>query len=175
MIERSVRYVSAVADTRVGKVLLGCVHLKCCGGRGDESDRQRLAESVAVSEAMHQALDRTDADVVVLGGDFNLVGSPMPLAIIRNGLDPTGIDLEPAEAMVLGDDARYTWTEDGSRFHAGRLDYILTSPSSVTVAGSWTLDTARLSDAALSAMGLLRSDSAASDHRPVIVDLITHR
>jgi endonuclease/exonuclease/phosphatase family metal-dependent hydrolase len=171
IIERSIRYVSAVVETAGGDLLLGNVHLKCCGGRGDEQDRQRIAESVAVSAAMHEALGRTGARGVVVGGDFNLVGSPIPLAIIKNGLDPTGVDLVESGAMVLGDDAQYTWTEVGSRFPAGRLDYLLASPSSLEFEGAWILDTARLSDEALSAMGLERSDSAATDHRPIVIDL----
>jgi len=171
IIERSVRYLAGVVTTPGGELLLGNVHLKCCGGRGDEADRQRLAEAVAVSAAMHEARERTDARGVIVGGDFNLVGSPMPLAIIKNGLDPSGSDLQEAEAIVLGDDALFTWTMAGSRFPAGRLDYILTSATTLEVRGAWVLDTARLSDEALSEMGLERGDSAATDHRPVIVDL----
>jgi endonuclease/exonuclease/phosphatase family metal-dependent hydrolase len=172
MIERSVRYVAGVVETPGGEILLGNIHLKCCGGRGDSEDRQRIAEATAVSVALDEALSRSEAPGVVLGGDFNLVGSPIPLAILKNGLDPSGIDLKSVDASVLGDNARYTWTEAGSRFPAGRLDYVLRSPSSLDVAGSWILDTARLSDESLSAMGLERSDSAATDHRPIIVDLV---
>ena len=73
---------------------------------------------------------------------------------------------------MLGDDVIYTWTEEGSRFPAGRLDYMLTSPSTLRVVGEWILDTARLDDESLSAMGLMRRDSAATDHRPLIVDLM---
>jgi len=172
MIERSVRHVSAVAETPAGRLLLACLHLKCCGGKGGEEDRQRIAESIAVSEALHTALGATGAAGVVVGGDFNLVGSPEPLAILKNGLDPTGADLVHSDARVLGDDVIYTWTEAGSRFPAGRLDYMLTSPSSLRVVGEWILDTARLDDESLSAMGLMRGDSAATDHRPLIVDLM---
>lgn len=173
IIERSVRYVSAVAETPAGKLLLACVHLKCCGGVGGEEDRQRIGESVAVSAALHEALDRTGATGVVVGGDFNLVGSPIPLAVIKNGLDPAGGDLAESNARVLGDDAVYTWTQAESRFLSGRLDYMLSSPSSLRAVSAWILDTARLSDEALSAMGLLRDDSSATDHRPIVVDYVS--
>ena len=76
MIERSVRHVSAVAETPAGRLLLACLHLKCCGGKGGEEDRKRIAESIAVSEALHTALEATGADGVVMGGDFNLVARP---------------------------------------------------------------------------------------------------
>jgi len=170
IIERSVRYASAVAETPIGKILLGCVHLKCCGGVGGDEDRQRIAESVAVSAALHEALERSGADGVIVGGDFNLVGSPIPLAVIKNGLDPAGGDLVHSDARVLGDDAIYTWTQRDSRFLSGRLDYMLSSPGSLELSGSWILDTAALGDTALSEMGLLRQDSAATDHRPIVSD-----
>ncbi len=172
VIERSVRYIPALAETPIGKILLGCVHLKCCGGVGGEEDRERIAEAVAASAALHESLAATDADGVVLGGDFNLVGSPIPLAILKNGLDPAGGDLVESDARVLGDDSVYTWTEAGSRFLTGRLDYMLTSPSSLKVENAWVLDSARLSDTSLSAIGVSRDDSRASDHRPLVVDLV---
>ena len=171
MIERSVRYVAAIVETDGGDLLLGNVHLKCCGGRGGEEDRQRIAEASAVSTALDEAIERSGAKGVILGGDFNLVGSPIPLAILKNGLDPSGVDLAELGPSVLGDDARYTWTEAGSRFPAGRLDYLLYSTSSLSPEGAWILDTARLSAESLSEMGLERGDSAATDHRPIIVDL----
>jgi len=172
MIERAVRFTPAVADTPIGKLLLGCVHLKCCGGVGGDEDRARIAEAVAVNAALSEAIERNSVDGVIVGGDFNLVGSAIPLAVMKNGLDPAGGDLVASEPSVLGDDAVYTWTQGNSRFLTGRLDYMLTSPSSIRTVGAWILDTARLSDAALSAMGLERNDSYATDHRPIVVDLV---
>ena len=172
MIERSVRYVSAIAETPVGKLLLASVHLKCCGTAGGDEDRQRIAESIVVNTALAEAVRQSSADGVVIGGDFNLVGSPMPLAIIKNGVDPDGGNLVESSARVLGDDAVYTHANPNGRFVSGRLDYMLSSPSSLRVAGSWIFDTAKLSDESLSAMGVMRGDSAATDHRPIVIDYV---
>ena len=56
-------------------------------------------------------------------------------------------------------------------FTQGRLDWILYSDSTLKVVNAFTLDTARLSDAALERMGFERDDSRASDHLPVVVDV----
>jgi endonuclease/exonuclease/phosphatase family metal-dependent hydrolase len=73
--------------------------------------------------------------------------------------------------MLLGDRLMTTWRDDPSPFSAGRLDYVLTSPSTLGVPQTFVVDTRRLSDGALAMMGLDRTDSAASDHMPLVVDL----
>lgn len=169
---RPVRVVTALADTPIGGVLLASVHLKCCGTAGSVEDRTRLSEARAVNAAVHKGIDDDRVAHVVIGGDFNLVGSRPPIDLARAALDADGSDLALASARVLGDYASYTWSDAASDFSPGRLDFIAFSDASAWAVTAFVLDTAKLGQAALDAAGLLRDDSAnASDHLPVVVDL----
>ena len=70
-------------------------------------------------------------DGLVIGGDFNLVASPLPLDILR--LDGQGLlgphasgDLQDAEPLHLDGRDAYTWYDADSSFTPGKLDYVLT-------------------------------------------------
>ena len=110
--------------------------------------------------------------VRVICGDMNLVGSRPPLDILRANLDADGSDLSIAEPFVLGDRSQYTWSDYKTTFTPGRLDYVLYSDSTAQVYQSFVLDTSRLNEETLARAGLNRTDTDASDHKPVVVDLI---
>jgi len=167
--DRPVRFVGAVATTPRGDVLLGSVHLKCCGSKGSPEDATRAEEASAVAEWLRGRSEMPR--VRVLGGDLNLVGTRAPLDMLRAGVDADGSDLEIAEADVLGDSAMYTWRDGATEFTPGRLDYLLWSGSTVPATGAFVLDTAKLSPGALSRAGLQRPDTDASDHLPIVIDL----
>jgi endonuclease/exonuclease/phosphatase family metal-dependent hydrolase len=171
---KPVRFASAIVKTPAGDVAVGTVHLKCCGSVGTSEEEKRMAEATAVQSALSSALGADDAKLRILGGDFNLVGSTMPLEQIAKGLDFDGSDLAAADPYLLGDDAQFTWTDDADKFPPGRLDYILYSDSKADVVDSFVLDTRRLGPRTLARMGLDRTDSEASDHLPVVVDIKPH-
>lgn len=167
----NVRFVAAEVKTPAGTVLAGTTHLKCCGTAGSIEDKRRINEAVAINTAMKKAFSQTKATVRVIGGDFNLVGTRTPLDAMRNGLDTDGSELAVAQTGVLGDAAIYTWSDHKTEFPDGRLDYLIYSDDSAEVANAFVLDTRRLSDRTLAKLGFDRTDTAASDHLPVIVDL----
>ncbi|MBN8599180.1 MAG: endonuclease/exonuclease/phosphatase family protein [Planctomycetes bacterium] len=168
---RKVRFVSAAVQTPIGAALIGAMHLKCCGAIGSNEDNLRVAEVDAINQGMRQ-LSRADAaDIRVLGGDINLVGSRIPLDVLRMDIDVDGSDLSPADPVVLGDDWLYTWRDWSSGFSPGRLDWLVYSDASAQPVRQFVFDPARLSDAALAKMGLTRADAQPSDHLPVVVDL----
>jgi exonuclease III len=169
---RPVRAVGALVRTPAGPVAAASLHLKCCGTTGSSEDRRRMAEARAVNLFASSEFKRAGARMAVIGGDWNLVGSRMPLDMgrMRGDLDDT--EMAVAEPVVLGDAAMYTWRDARTEFPPGRLDYIVYSDSSAQVVNAFVLDTARLSERALAKMGLDRTDSAVSDHLPVIVDLM---
>ncbi|MFO0860977.1 MAG: endonuclease/exonuclease/phosphatase family protein [Phycisphaerales bacterium] len=168
---RKVRFVCADVQTPFGPVLVGEMHLKCCGGIGSNEDNLRIAEADVINQAIRQ-ISRADASSVrVLGGDLNLVGSRIPLDVLRMNIDADGSDLTPADPVVLGDDWMYTWRDWPTGFSPGRLDWLTYSDSSAQVVRQFVFDPARLSDAALSKMGLTRANAQPSDHLPVVVDL----
>lgn len=169
--DAAVRWVAGVVQTPIGDVAVASIHLKCCGGAGGPEDQQRSAEAQVINAAMREAYAETTGYIRVIAGDINLVGSRRALDALRAGLDTDASDLEPAEAFALGDAAMDTWADPASPFTPGRLDYAVFSDSTAELVHAFVFDTTRLSDGALARMGLDRTDTAASDHRPLVIDL----
>lgn len=167
--ETPVRFVGAVVKTPAGDVAVGGMHLKCCGTAGSPEDARRVSEARAINGAFKSAQGGGGPGMVVLAGDLNLVGTRGPLDTLIAGLAPGGGDLTVAEPLVLGDAAAYTWSDPKTEFPDGRLDYVMFGGGKAVHA--FVLDTARLSPKALARMGLDATDSAGSDHLPVVVDL----
>ncbi len=168
---RTVRAIGAIIHTPAGDVAAASAHLKCCGTTGTSEDSKRMAEARAINEAIASAFATSGAAAAIIGGDMNLVGSRIPLDMLRVGADLDGSELAVADPMVIGDAALYTWRDAGTPFPPGRLDYILYTDSSAALVNAFVLDTSRLSQRSLARMGLDRGDTAASDHLPVIIDL----
>lgn len=174
--QRPVRFIAGVASTPAGAMLLGSTHLKSRGGLNSPEDERRMDEA----RAIHAALDAYSTakglpPVRVLAGDFNLVGSRTPLSLAGASLDADASNLGIVETPVLGDRVITTWLAQGNEFSPSRLDYLLVSDSAVRALNAFVLDTRRLSDESLARIGLDRTDSLASDHMPVVVDLAPRR
>ncbi|HZW08893.1 MAG TPA: endonuclease/exonuclease/phosphatase family protein [Phycisphaerales bacterium] len=169
--EEAVRFAGALVDTPHGYLAASSIHLRCCGSSGSPEDQARISEAGAINRSLADALRIEPVPMRVIAGDFNLVGSRPPLDVMRNGLDADGSDLEIADARVLGDAAYMTWRDDGNAFTPGRLDFALVGEAGLEVVRAFVLDTRMLSDRALDTAGLDPTDSGASDHMPVVVDL----
>lgn len=169
----SIRFVAAEVDTPMGAFLAGSLHLKARGSKDSPEDKRRMIEAQRINAAVREALKATPDAVVVLAGDVNLVGSRPPLDIMRVGLDADGSDLAVATPGVLGDRTMKTWSEAGNEFGPGRLDYVVYSDARARQQAAFVLDTSRLADEPLALAKLKRTDTAtASDHMPVVVDLL---
>jgi len=170
---RRVRAASALVATDAGPVAVTSLHLKCCGGASTSEETLRQNESRSLNKALDQVYrdQAVSAAARIIAGDFNLVGTRAPLDILRAGLDSDGTDLAVAEPFTLGTAMKYTWLDDSSPFLPGRLDYLLYSDSTAEVVRAFVLDTQRLSFESLARSGLDATDSRASDHMPVVVDL----
>ena len=174
--ERTARAVTALLTTPYGDVLATSLHLKCCGSAGSREDQIRMLEADAINAALRDVAQQTSAitgrwpTMRIVAGDVNLVGTRPPLDALADGLDSDGTDLSIAEAGVLGDRAFYTWSDPGSAFSPGRLDWMLYSDASLRPTRSFVLDLGRLSRESVSAAGLVPSDTAASDHLPLVTD-----
>jgi len=166
----ALRIAGGVATTALGPVCAASLHLKCCGSAASAQDAARRAEAARANEVLRAAWGAHASCVRVVGGDLNLVGSRDPLDILATGLDPGGGALAVADAPVLGDAAVYTWSQPWSRFSPGRLDWLLHGRD-VRAARAFVLDARRLDAATLAAAGIERSDTAASDHLPLVLDV----
>ncbi len=166
------RFAGAFIETPVGTIAAASLHLKCCGSAESSEDIERRMEAQAIAGALDEiAMERPEA-AIVLGGDVNLVGSHAPLDLLcAAGRGGGGAGLRPAAGLALGDSAIYTWRDPDAGFAPGRLDYVLVDSGRLRVAQCFVLDTALLSDEALQRAGLERTDSAASDHLPLVVDV----
>lgn len=168
-----VRLAAGVIDTPIGELVVGSVHLKASGTLGSEEDRRREAEAVVVNQAIRALGAARTRPLHIIAGDFNMNGTTRVAGALVRGLDADGSDLAMDTPRVLGDNVTYTFVgqPDEGRPTAVRLDYITYPDAALRVVQSFVLDTSRLSDEALRAAGLERTDSWASDHLPVVVDL----
>lgn len=169
--ERDVRFVGAVVESGNGPMLVGSLHLKCCGSLGSEEDLRRVREAEAISAYVTSVIDRMGVRTVVIGGDFNLVGSRPPLDTLASGLDVDGGDLVVADPGHLRDRAVYTWRDASSSFSPGHLDYVLVGDAEAAIRRSYVLDTTSLDADTLETYGLRADDSVATDHLAVVVDI----
>ncbi|MFN5944719.1 MAG: endonuclease/exonuclease/phosphatase family protein [Phycisphaerae bacterium] len=171
----NVRFAGVRVDTPGPDIIASSVHLKSAGSNGSPEDVRRIAEARAIVEALDQ-LENEPGTITIIGGDYNLVGSRTPLDVLMTKSDVDGSDKAFADAMTLGDRTYTTWTEAGNLFGPGRLDWLVYSDSTANAARSFVLDSSRLTDDSLQRAGLELTDTAeASDHLPVVVDLLRSR
>ncbi len=166
------RFLGAMIDTPIGPFFGASVHLKCCGGADSSEDQRRISEAISINATVSAVRQANPDAAVAIAGDYNLVGTRTPLDIIRVGLASDGSDLTPAETLTLGDPSAITWIQESSRFSPGRLDWAVVDETKTEIVRAFTLDTRRLSPASLVATGLRAEDSTASDHLPLVVDLV---
>lgn len=161
----------AVASIEGSRILFVPVDLQCCGRTGNPEDRSRIIQADAINRAALRAASDGRVDGVVIGGDFNLVGSYAPVDRMARALDPDGSDLASAFPLRLDGRTATTWRAPGP-FTPGRLDYVLFSRSSLEAVRSFVFDAADLTGRWRRESGLRADDSdIASDHLPVVVDL----
>ncbi len=164
------RFAAAVANTPIGAVLVGSLHLKASGAINTPEDVRRFAEADAINRILIGMKSVAEPDHAIVGGDFNLLGDPAVVDRVGRMLDEDGSLLTRIEAPVLGDPALlYTFGREGLR---SRLDYLTYSDHSLQIASAFVLDTGILQEMTLDNLQLDSTDSAASDHLPVVVDLI---
>lgn len=164
--EHPVRAARAYVETPTGRLLCVSAHLKCCGSAGSDEDSQRMAEASLINNWIRAHDDGVVG--VVVAGDMNLVGTRTPLELLAADADLDGSALDVAETFRDGDAAAYTWRDADSRFTPGRLDWLLTSGSSLALLRAAVLDTTNLRGP-----GVEAGDTDASDHLPIVADVRT--
>lgn len=92
-------------------LVVGSIHLKCCGFASSPEDRQRIAEMRDLMDYLNEFVSTYPGDdhpATVLAGDWNLVGSRTPLDLATGDRDP------------INPFAAYHWHIDdsGAPFHA---------------------------------------------------------
>ena len=154
------------------EVLFVPVDFQSSGPDGSPADELRVLQAETLNRALSAALDGRPGAGVVVGGDFNLVGSSRPLDALVSGLDRRA-DLEVARALNWVDRSLITWRSVGNAdaFSPGRLDLVAYSASKLEVAKAFVFDAAHLSAEDADRIGVRITDTwRASDHLPVVVD-----
>ena len=164
------RVAGGLVQTPLGSLLAASVHLKAAGHLGSAEDQRRLAEAEALNRLLVGMRAAAAPDFVVLGGDFNLNGTPAVLQRSLRMLDADGSALSPARPAVTGDPALLSTF--GRGLPQSRLDYLAYSDHSLRAAAAFIVDTRQLPEAVRRRHGLRPDDSEASDHRPLVVDLL---
>lgn len=158
----------------VGKrrLLVVIADLQCCGDdRASWQEYRRRVESREIRRVISEVLNRTEVDAVILAGDFNLVNSPFPLALLAGPYPHPHPGLIPAEVYHLDGSTAWTWDGRGTPFPSGTLDYQLYGPHSLHVRKSIILDTEDLAAQELERYGLeAEASRRLSYHRPLLVE-----
>ncbi|GJM18250.1 MAG: hypothetical protein DHS20C14_04630 [Phycisphaeraceae bacterium] len=169
-------WAAAVVETPAGAVFVASVHPKCCGYVGNSDDDRRVMQMLDLADTIEDLRAGTlQADLipfaavpVVVVGDWNLVGSSVPLDVM---LDPAGPGLDELVMRRLGSGRTTTWeAPSGFDFSPGRLDLLVYDAPGLTVRNRFVLDTSELGGATLGALGLQAMDSRASDHLMLVAD-----
>jgi endonuclease/exonuclease/phosphatase family metal-dependent hydrolase len=164
-------FLAAEIDIEGKTVLLGSIHLPCCGYLGSKRDINREREAGLIAEWLQTRLNKQPPAAIVMGGDLNLVGGFQPLDILCSDNDIDGTDLVAAHPMHLNGRWDCTWTDPGQPFTPGRLDYVVHSDSTLQCVHSFVFDSADLNPEELARFQLRSSDSReSSDHFPLVLD-----
>lgn len=167
-----------------GEMVLFNAHTPCC-----DNDRARDWEHDHMAATWRDLMNgeglfpvESDSPVILVG-DFNMVGLGRQLRSLRDGdIFDNGVfgpDFRPARRMgsLRSVPLRhthfprfYTWRADAAPFSPGKLDFIFFSPDAASLQNNFTLDTSSLPQEVLSETGLLREDSAVSDHLVLVAD-----
>ena len=173
--DRSIRAAALLIDLGADqKTLAVSIHLKCCGGLNGPEDLARISETLSIREAIETAARTHRPDGLLIGGDFNLVASPLPLDILRLdgqrllGPHASG-PLQDASPLHLDGRDAYTWYDSDSSFTPGKLDYVLIG-GDLKQTASFILDTSDLDPDQAGDLepGITQE---ASDHLPIVVDV----
>lgn len=154
------------------RLLAVIADLQCCGDdRASWQEYRRRVESREIRRVISEVLNRTEVDAVILAGDFNLVNSPFPLALLAGPYPHPHPGLIAAEIYHLDGSTAWTWDGRGTPFPSGTLDYQLYGPHSLHVRKGIILDTEDLAPEALELYGLeAEASRRLSRHRPLLVE-----
>lgn len=173
----SSRYFGVVVRPTADRAVLVLTnHPNCCGYGGSAEDAARIAQAQEAITRFTQFRNGTagaalapykDAPALLVG-DWNLVGSSTPLDLWTQAPIP-GMKQLMLSALIGSDVS--TWSSpSGLDFWPGVLDLLVYDPTRLFPRHQFTLDTTLLQASELASLGLLASDSLASDHKLLVAD-----
>jgi endonuclease/exonuclease/phosphatase family metal-dependent hydrolase len=167
-------------------------HFKCCGGF--DNQRQNSADFLVNWMRDARTPDGTitlpEGTPMIALGDFNIVDGQQPLTTLQDGniinnaqygadsppdWDGSGNLVAPALHNAVGPEF-YTWRDDRDIYAPSLLDFIIYTDSVASLAHSFVLNTATMTDVQRTAAGLqtydAMYDSLTYDHLPLVADFV---
>jgi endonuclease/exonuclease/phosphatase family metal-dependent hydrolase len=164
----------AIVSSDAGRLLVVIADLECCGDDPSSwAELKRRVEAKEIRRVVREVLSRSAVDAIVLAGDFNLVSTAIPLALMTGPYSSPHSGLIAAE--LYHEDGLTTWTWDGrgTPFPSRALDYQLFSPRTLSVEEGLILDTEDWSAEKLAQHDLGRDTTKTlSRHRPLVVQYL---
>jgi hypothetical protein len=154
------------------RLLVVITDLQCCG-EGPESweELRRRVEASEIRRLIGQILKRTTVDGIVFAGDFNLVESTFPMALLTGPYPLPHSGLIPAELYHPDEATTWTWDGRGTPFPSDTLDYQLYGPWGLKMHSGFILDTEELPPDVLERYELEGSTAGRTgSHRPLVVE-----
>ena len=162
----------AIVRTESYRLLVVVADLQCCGSGPDSwQELRRRIEARRIRELVSEVLTTHEVDGVILAGDFNMVNSTFPMALLLGPYPEPHGGLIPAEAYHSDGDTSWTWDGRGTPFPSNVLDYQLYSPSHLLLRSGTVLDSEGISTEAREALGLeVDTSRQTGRHRPIVVE-----
>lgn len=173
-------------STYATDLLFTAAHLNCCTADATRQNQcDEYVQFVQDAKSPGGQVTVPTGTPLVYAGDLNSVGFSQQLTTLRLGdiqnnttygpdgpMDWDGSPFKHADCPQTDSRMAYTWRSNSSAYPSGLLDHLFFSDAAATLAKSFTLRTAVMPVATLSALGLQSGDAAeASDHFPITADL----
>jgi hypothetical protein len=154
------------------RLLVLIADLQCCGdGPQSWEELRRRVEASEIRRLVGQTLKRTTVDGIVLAGDFNLVESTFPMALLTGPYPVPHSGLIPAELYHHDGTTTWTWDGRGTPFPSDTLDYQLYGPWGLEMHSGLILDTEELPPELLEQYELESATvGRTGSHRPLVVE-----
>ncbi|MGA8204272.1 MAG: endonuclease/exonuclease/phosphatase family protein [Woeseiaceae bacterium] len=162
------------AIIRIGNrsLLAVIADLQCCGS-GPESwqELRRRVEARTIRTLIRKVLETHSVDGVIFAGDFNLVNSTFPMALLLGPYPGPHSGLVPAELYLPNRDVSWTWDGRGTPFPSNTLDYQLYCPFGLDMHSGFVVDAEESSPEQRQRFGLEENTSKLTGrHRPLVVE-----
>jgi len=165
---------AAIVRTGGERLLVVSADFECCGDDPESwAELKRRVEAKEIRRLIRRVVERTSVDGIVVAGDFNLVSTAIPLALIAGPYDTPLSGLIAAELYHRDGNATWTWDGRGTPFPSRALDFQVYSPNTLRVAQGEILDTEDMTVELLELHGLNGEWSKAlSNHRPLVIEYL---
>jgi endonuclease/exonuclease/phosphatase family metal-dependent hydrolase len=173
---RNNNYAAACIDLKGKPLVVMSVHLSAMGYIQSKEDLWRIQQAKTILETLEGiATGEYDALIgshtkpgIVMVGDYNLVGSYTPVALLTS---TKTVGLKDWLVPNLVGESVITWRGGlNTGFSPGKLDYMLYSGKTLTPRNGFVLDTSLLNQTELNQLKLKSEDSGMSDHLLSTVD-----